>query len=485
MEHHLRTSGALLALGALLSTTGCLKLAQPAAPPPPKYMDTSGELALLEVQETAVPSAYFVADGKPLCFQGTNNYYLNFKSRVMVDEVFKQMPAMHLVVMRTWAFLDVGSLDGSVETIDNIKENVYLQYWDPAAGKPAYHEGPDGLERLDYILHRARATGVRVILVLTNNWKDFGGMDQYLIWYGLKSHYQFYTDPRVKQAYKDYATHLVNRVNTIDGTPYREDPAIFAWELANEPRCRNYGRFDDLSGCDPRHLTAWADEMSAFIRSLDPNHMIAVGDEGFFDDGGKHWTHKGDDGADHVALTSLPNVDFGTFHLYPDNWSTGVKFGYQWIIDHVQVAQKIGKPTVMEEYGTIVRADPKTFEITWGWERRKTAYTNYNNLLFLNGGNGAMFWMLAAYDDYLKAPYPDYDHYTVYNGLPTGDLLKAFAQRFGPEAPACKLAAKDLPPTTSPTPFVTWRPPPGRTEPTTTARPGAGAPAAAAATPPG
>jgi len=190
MEHHLRTSGAGLALGALLSTTGCLKLAQPAAPPPPKYMDTSGELALLEVQETAVPSAYFVADGKPLCFQGTNNYYLNFKSRVMVDEVFKQMPAMHLAVMRTWAFLDVGSLDGSVETIDNIKENVYLQYWDPAAGKPAYHEGPDGLERLDYILHRARATGVRVILVLTNNWKDFGGMDQYLIWYGLKSHYQ-------------------------------------------------------------------------------------------------------------------------------------------------------------------------------------------------------------------------------------------------------------------------------------------------------
>ncbi|MBN2195077.1 MAG: cellulase family glycosylhydrolase [Polyangiaceae bacterium] len=462
MRQDLWTSGSLLGLPALLATTGCLKLAQPAAPPPPKYMNASGELEELQVAPTDVPSAYFVADGKPFCFQGTNNYYINFKSHRMVDDVFKQMPEMNLKVMRTWAFLDIGSLDHAVESIDGMKEKVYFQYWDPAAGAPAYHEGPDGFERLDYVLHRARTTGVRMIMVLTNNWKDFGGMDQYLIWYGLKSHYQFFTDERVKKAYKDYVAHLINRVNTIDGTAYREDPAIFAWELANEPRCKNYGRFDDLSGCDPKYLTAWADEMSAFVRTLDQHHMVAVGDEGFFDDGGKHWTHQGKDGVDHVALTSLPNIDFATYHLYPDNWSTGVKFGYQWIVDHVLAAQKIGKPTVLEEYGTIVKSDKKTLEITYGWERRKTAYINFNNLHFLYGGNAAMFWMLADQDDYLKALYPDYDGYTVYNGLPTGELLQQFAAKYGPEAPACRFASQDLPPEANSSPFVTWRPPPGR-----------------------
>jgi mannan endo-1,4-beta-mannosidase len=83
------------------------------------------------------------------------------------------MPAMHLKVMRTWAFLDVGSLDGAVETIDNIKENVYCSTGTPAAGRPAYHEGPDGLDGWTTSC-TARAPPRDGDHVLTNNWKDFG-----------------------------------------------------------------------------------------------------------------------------------------------------------------------------------------------------------------------------------------------------------------------------------------------------------------------
>jgi mannan endo-1,4-beta-mannosidase len=38
------------------------------------------------------------------------------------------------------------------------------------------------LAKLDYVLYKAKQLGIRVMLCLTNNWKDFGGMDQYVSW---------------------------------------------------------------------------------------------------------------------------------------------------------------------------------------------------------------------------------------------------------------------------------------------------------------
>lgn len=426
---------------------------------PVQYMDAKG-YQLIDVEETDRPSAYFELEGKPFCFSGTNNYYLIFKSKKMVDDVFRQMIALDLKVMRFWGYLDIGSLDGSVRHVDGDghKENVYFQYWDKETGAPAYHEGPNGLERLDYVLHTARKHGVKVILVLTNNWKEFGGIDQYVVWYGLEHHHQFYTDERVKKAYKAWVSHLVNRVNSIDGTPYRDDPAIFAWELANEPRCKNFSEFDAVEGWDTSTITKWAGEMSSYVKSLAPNHMVAVGDEGFLDNRVRdHGFYRGEDGVDHEALTALEHVDLGTFHLYPDNWGTGLRFSTNWIKDHIDVAQKLGKPTVLEEYGVRVKRNAD-FEITWGWDRRETAYRNWNNLMLKGGGNASMFWILVGVQDD-DTFYPDYDAYSVYDSGKTAKLLHGFAKAFQTNARACELAAGA--PSGEPSPFVRARPPPG------------------------
>jgi mannan endo-1,4-beta-mannosidase len=62
--------------------------------------------------------------------------------------------------------------------------------------------------------------------------------------------------------------------------------------------------------------------MSAYIKSLDSNHMVSVGDEGFFkqDAGSSDYLYSGGAGADWDRLVLLPNIDFGTVHLYPVNW---------------------------------------------------------------------------------------------------------------------------------------------------------------------
>jgi mannan endo-1,4-beta-mannosidase len=458
---------------------GCWRQASPVATPSaavdsvpaPKLKD-----GLLDVTPTDTPSAVFMHRGKPFCFSGSNNYYLSYKDKAMVDDVFVQAKAMGLKVMRTWAFIDRGSIDDSVPSIDRsqwspygTKQGVYFQYWDTTTQSVAYNEGAekdDGLVRLDYVLAKAAEHDIQLVLVLTNNWKEFGGMDQYLKWFNLNYHHQFYTDDRAKQAYKDYAAHLINRVNTITKLTYRDDPTIFAWELANEPRCRNFGQYDRLEDCKPGTITSWVKEMSEHIKALDPNHLVAVGDEGFFNRPGSGTEpYSGKDGADHEAFLALASIDFGTFHLYPDVWSTGTRWGNQWIVDHVEAAQKAGKPTVLEEYGIAIKRDDKTGKVMGGFERRRTAYINWNNLMLGRGGNAAMFWMLVGIDpsNPNTGHYPDYDHFSVYN-LPDDEsakLLGDYAARYLTSARACELASPQTG-TDPPSPFVVVAPaPPG------------------------
>lgn len=411
----------------------------------------------LVVEETNDPAPYFVLEGTPFCFQGTNNYYLDYKPAEATLDVLDAARAMNLTVLRTWAFHDRGSLDGRMPNARDPghHDGVYFQYWDPNAARPAYHDGPNGLERLDFVLHEARQRDLKLILVLTNSWRDFGGMDQYLIWYGLDKHHLFFTDERVKKAYKDWVAHLVNRVNAIDGTPYKDDPAIFAWELANEPRTMTFGDFDSPDGWDSSTITNWANEMSSFIKSMDQNHMVAVGDEGFLASGGEGWAYETPYGVDNEALTALPAIDFGTYHLYPDHWGSGHRWGNQWILDHIAVARRVNKPNVLEEYGIHIRREHElSGKLVDGWERRKVAYTNWNNLIMKQGGSGAMFWILSGYESPGKL-YPDYDHFTIYQGDESAALVGDYARRMPDSARACVLAREVHEET--PSPFVQAR----------------------------
>ena len=65
---------------------------------------------------------------------------------------------------------------------------------------------------------------------------------------------------------------IVGRTNRYTGTKYIDDPAIFSWQICNEPR--PFGEENKEA------FAQWIGETARLIRSLDPNHMISTGSEG-------------------------------------------------------------------------------------------------------------------------------------------------------------------------------------------------------------
>lgn len=70
-------------------------------------------------------------------------------------------------VLRVWGFGDVNTLPPATNTDPN---KVYFQVLNSTGSYINY--GPDGLERLDYVVHSAEKHGVKLVLPFVNNWGD-------------------------------------------------------------------------------------------------------------------------------------------------------------------------------------------------------------------------------------------------------------------------------------------------------------------------
>jgi len=303
------------------------------------------------------------------------------------------------------------------------KDGVYFHFWNPDTARPDFNDGPNGLERLDQVIALAETYGLRLILTFANNWPDFGGIEQYLRWFGVSGHHQFFQHPDVKQAYRMYVEHLLTRVNKITGRRYTDEPAILAWELMNEPRCVDDEGRPVAGGLDT--LIAWIEEMSAFVKGLDGNHLTCVGDEGFFHrtGAGAHPLYNGSYGVDTERILGVPTVDFGTCHLYPtfDPAEDAITFGQRWIREHIEAGQRANKPMLIEEYGYAINHDDEEAK-----QRRDVVFQSWLNQVLQGNGSGAALWMIASVTDD-GSLYPDYDHYTVYTADEVPSIL-AFSQ---------------------------------------------------------
>ncbi|KAI0769787.1 mannanase [Trametes elegans] len=332
----------------------------------------------------------FVLNGATFPLVGANSYWVGLMgySTDEMNQAFSDIAKTGATTVRTWGFNDVTSANG-----------VYYQLWQN--GKATVNMGSTGLENFDNVIAAAKANGLRLIVALTNNWSDYGGMDVYVQQIANSANHDlFYTNADVITAFKSYIKTFVGR--------YVDEPTILGWELANEPRCR--GSTGTSTGtCTTQTITKWVGEISAYIKSIDSNHLVAIGDEGFFNDpGNPSYPYQGSEGIDFNANLNVSSVDFGTAHLYPGSWGqttdpTG--WGSQWITDHATSQKAANKPVIVEEFGVT--------------DDQASTYTAWYNTVITSGLTGDLIWYAGSHFSTWNTPddgfaiYPDDPVYAI------------------------------------------------------------------------
>lgn len=86
-------------------------------------------------------------------------------STALIQQAFTEIAAAGTTVVRTWGFNDVTSASGT-----------YYQLWNGAT--PTINTGATGLGQFDIVVAQAKAAGIKLVVALTNNWDDYGGMSR-------------------------------------------------------------------------------------------------------------------------------------------------------------------------------------------------------------------------------------------------------------------------------------------------------------------
>ena len=222
---------------------------------------------------------------------------------------------------------------------------------------------------LDFALAEMGRRNMRAIIYLTNFWEWSGGMATYNYWTNGGRYIdmndpahpwpefpdfssQFYANAPAVAMYHDYVRAVVTRTNAITGRRYADDPAIMSWQLANEPRP---GGSDEAVRRQLPAYIAWINGTARLIKSLDPNHLVSTGSEGTQSCNG--------DAECVVRAHASPDVDYLTAHIWPQNWGwadpkdlagtwpTVERNTRDYIAQQVAIANRLGKPLVIEEFG--------------------------------------------------------------------------------------------------------------------------------------
>ncbi|GMH05260.1 hypothetical protein Nepgr_007100 [Nepenthes gracilis] len=331
-------------------------------------------------------------DPSPVYINGWNSYWLMEESvygpsRSRVSMMLKRGAQMGLTLCRTWAFSDGPGPNSLQISPGVVNERVF--------------------KGLDYVIIEARKNRIRLILSLVNNLNAFGGKAQYLRWaqeVGINvssSTDSFFSNPTIKGYYKAYIKAILTRKNSYSGVKYSEEPAIFAWELMNEPRCE--------SSSSAPVLQAWIVEMAAYIKSLDQKHLVTIGLEGFY---GPKETNKSQVnpgewasslGSDFIENSAIDDIDFASVHAYPDSWipnaNLDVKLAFlsQWVDSHIVDGDNLlKKPVLFTEVGSPIQFKSQGEEHDRDILLKRAYEKMYDSAKSGRAGAGALIWQLLV-----------------------------------------------------------------------------------------
>jgi mannan endo-1,4-beta-mannosidase len=296
-------------------------------------------------------------DGKPYRFAGANIWYgaylgadTSYGNRPRLVRELDRLQKLGITNLRILASAEEGRLKNSIKpgfrTADALNDAL--------------------LTGLDFCMAEVAKRGMTAVLYLTNFWEWSGGMMTYLdyasgsfIDMGDPAHpwpafadrnSDFYRSSKAVGMYHAYVRQLVSRTNSVTGVAYRNDPAIMAWQLCNEPRP---GGSDAVIAKSLPDYYAWIESTAKLIRSIDGNHLVSLGHEGTIAANGR----------EDVFIDAHQHIDYVTAHIWPLNWGwvngkdlpgtweAGSRKVQDYLDTHVRLAKRIGKPLIIEEFG--------------------------------------------------------------------------------------------------------------------------------------
>ena len=411
-------------------------------------------LTMLKAQESFVKvnETHFEIDGKSYYFLGTNFWYgLNLGSkgaggdRARLIRELDRLSALGVNNLRIMAASE-GPDTAPWRMVPSLQ---------PSPSK--YNQ--EVLDGLDFLLAEMGKRKMYAVVCLNNFWPWSGGMAQYLNWFGTKAipypppakggdwvKYQrytakFYNNNTVNEAFKAHIAFIINRKNPYTGNHYKDEPYIMAWELANEPR----------GILQPTAMQKWINSLAAYIKSIDTNHLVTTGSEGRTSSkfAGNNFRK------DHAS----PHIDYATMHIWVQNWgwynpkNADESFRYvekkakRYLKKHLKLAEKLGKPVVLEEFG--ISRDNDEHDPAAPTSFRDKYYKYMFDEVYrraVSGGPiaGCNFWAWAgegrpreaaaiwkAGDDFIGDPPHEYQGwYSIYDAdKSTLSIIKAYAQK--------------------------------------------------------
>lgn len=342
----------------------------------------------------------FVIDGKPYYFIGTNYWYgtllgLEKDKKRGIERLRKELDFLKKNGVTNLRIMAGAEGEGLINGVPRVGPPLQ-----PVQGK----FNVEMLDGLDIILAEMGKRNLKAIVFFSNNWEWSGGFQQYLTWNDLVPKDQltrkltwdeqrdivakFYGCAPCKSAYNEQVNLVLNRTNKVTKKKYVDDPAIMAWELANEPRPMRAFAVEDYK--------KWIADVAALIKSKDKNHLVTLG-------------HEGSIGTESMPLFEEihrdKNVDYLTIHIWAKNWGwfkeDKVAEGFPNVIEkattyvneHVEIAKKLNKPLVIEEFG--LPRNAQSFDISSATSLRDEYYAKMFSFI---GGHvaGANFWAFGG-----------------------------------------------------------------------------------------
>ena len=366
-------------------------------------------------QFVQVKDGHFVRNGKNYTYIGTNFWYGPILASEGQGGDYARL-CLELDTLKALGIENLRVLVGA-DGPDGVFSRV-----EPTLQKAPGVYNDTLLVGLDRFLAELDKRDMQAVLYLNNSWEWSGGYGQYMEWATgekaliplidgywpfMQQMGKFQTSAPSQELFYNHVRAIVGRTNSITGKPYREDPAIFSWQIGNEPRCFS------AEPAARDGFIGWLTESARIIKELDPNHMVSTGNEGFF--GCEQ------DMALLERVCAIPGVDYMTIHIWPYNWDwvkaetlredLGVAMAntLDYIGRHQELSEKYGLPVVAEEFGF-----PRD-----GFEASMTAPTSardsYYALVFSQVGTtlqGANFWGWSGFAVPLHEQWETGDPYT-------------------------------------------------------------------------